>query len=73
MDGYSALVVLRDNQHVVTSRPMDSASMEQAASLITQCRDNQHVVTSRPMDSASMEQAASLITQCQLTLIIMQA
>ncbi|KAF3507521.1 hypothetical protein F2Q69_00003674 [Brassica cretica] len=34
----SAFVVLRDNQHVVTSRPMDSASMEQAASLITQCQ-----------------------------------
>ncbi|KAF2581997.1 hypothetical protein F2Q68_00003096 [Brassica cretica] len=34
----SASVVLRDNQHVVTSRPMDSASMEQAASLITQCQ-----------------------------------
>ncbi|KAL0676383.1 hypothetical protein Bca4012_004364 [Brassica carinata] len=29
----SAFVVLRDNQRVVTSRPMDSASMEQAASL----------------------------------------
>lgn len=34
----SAFVVLRDNQHVVTSRPMDSASMEQDASLITQCQ-----------------------------------
>ncbi|KAH0934336.1 hypothetical protein HID58_011453 [Brassica napus] len=34
----SAFVVLRDNHHVVTSRPMDSAIMEQAASLITQCQ-----------------------------------
>ncbi|CAF2127930.1 unnamed protein product [Brassica napus] len=34
----SAFVVLWDNHHVVTSRPMDSAIMEQPASLITQCQ-----------------------------------
>ena len=33
-----AFVMLRDNHHVVTSRPMNSAIMEQAASLITQCQ-----------------------------------
>ena len=34
----SAFVVLRDYPHVVTSRPMGFASMEQTASLITLCQ-----------------------------------